>query len=87
MARDWQTFSTGLKRQPRLHSHTSAFALNDAPSAHGSGRHELECGLQNWPSSHGAELAVGIVMAAIGINAIAAIGATRQTHFLMRRLP
>jgi hypothetical protein len=47
----------------------------------------LEWGLQNWPSSHGAELAVGIVMAAIGINAIAAIGARRQTHFLMCRLP
>jgi hypothetical protein len=69
-----------------LHSHTSAFESNDAPRGHGNGSHALECGLQNWPSSHGAELAVGIVMAAIGINAIAAIGARRQTHFLMCRL-
>jgi hypothetical protein len=87
MSTGWQTFRNWLYREPKWHSHTSAFASNDAPEGHGSGSHALACGLQNWPSSHGAELAVGIVMAPIGINAIAATGARRRTDFLMCQPP
>jgi hypothetical protein len=63
------------------HGHTPALGSKTEPEGHGSGRHAFDGGLQNWPSSHGAELAVGVVVAAIGINAITAISAMRQTHF------
>jgi hypothetical protein len=45
-------------------------------------------GSQYWPGSHCAELTAGvaIVMVAIGVNAIAAIGARRRTNFLISGL-
>src|ERR1700753_3065496 len=84
---NWQISNAALRRKPGLQWHTSASGSKNAPEGHGSGWHALECGLHHWPSSHGAELAVGIVIAPIGINAIAGVGARRRTHFFMCQPP
>jgi hypothetical protein len=74
---DWQLLSEGSQCQPGLHSQATPSASNYELQGHGSGWQALAYAFHGWPSSHRAAVAVGIVMAPVGVDASARL----QTNF------